>query len=395
MNSPKHVLIIPSWYPQFPGDPGGSFFREQAIALAKRPPKVGVLFPNQRSLRELWNSSAKKSGTEFLVDNNVHVATRYGFNWTPRIQRGIACQWLTHGMTLFNEYVTKHGIPDILHAHCAIYAGHLARKISAKTGIPYVVTEHSTGYFCGDFSDHQLGLAAEVFAESSANLAVSSSLARLLEETHRFGKSWQVVPNIVEANFYATPLHRIRKPGRCRLLNVALLRPIKRQRLLVEAIDLCRQTGRSEFELTIVGEGPERAALEREIAERGLQNQVRMLGLVPRSDVPALMAGHDAFVLSSDYETFGVVLAEALATGLPCISTYCGGPVDILGSGDGTLVPCGAAAAMAEAMLSLQNQPEDHQARLARRTRSAVRFSESAISQALNEVHCSVLKKNL
>jgi glycosyltransferase involved in cell wall biosynthesis len=391
--SPNHVLVIPSWYPQFAGDPGGSFFREKAIALAQRLPKVGVLFPNQRSLREFWNSSAKPSGTEILVDNNVHVAIRYGFNWTPRFKSGIAWQWLANGTALFNEYVTKHGRPDIIHAHCALYAGHLARKISAETGIPYVVTEHSSGYFCGDFNRRQLGLAADVFIESSANLAVSSSLARLLQETHGFGQRWQVVPNIVESNFYTAPLQSTCTLGRLRLLNVALLRPIKRQRLLLEAIDLCRQTGKGIVELTIVGDGPERAMLEREVAVRGLQKQVQMLGFVPRAELPAIMAAHDAFVLSSDYETFGVVVAEALATGLPCIATDCGGPADILGPGDGTLVPCGNAKVMAEAMLSLLDQPDELQARVARRTRSAVRFSEGAVSQALDEVYCSVLSQ--
>jgi hypothetical protein len=49
------ALVVPSWYPQFENDFGGSFFREQAITLARLVEQVGIVFPNQRSLRELWN----------------------------------------------------------------------------------------------------------------------------------------------------------------------------------------------------------------------------------------------------------------------------------------------------------------------------------------------------
>lgn len=385
-----HVLVIPSWYPQFDGDPGGSFFREQAIALVKRIDKVGVLFPNQRSLRELMNPAVRLSGVHSLQDEGTCLVQRNSFNWTPRFEFGIAQQWLLHGLPLFRKYVAVHGKPDVLHAHSALYAGLLAKAISAATRIPYIVTEHSSRYFAGNLSTWQINTARSVFKSSATNVAVSKSLARLMADQYQFRLPWLVIPNIVNAQFFNEPLELTADDQITKFVHVALLNPIKRQRMLIDAMQLCKQDGRSDLTLTIVGDGSERAALKQAVVSAGLDKQVFLTGMMPRAEIPTVLAKHDAFLLSSDYETFGVVVAEALATGLPCIATNCGGPVDIVEAGDGEIVPRGDAAAMARAMIAFADSPRNVPARLVRRQRCADRFSERAVCNTLVDVYNEV-----
>lgn len=117
--------------------------------------------------------------------------------------------------------------------------------------------------------------------------------------------------------------------------------------------------------LAICGEGPEREMLERLAERRGVTSRIDWRGYV--SDPWNAYAGARCFVLSSQDEPFGNVVVEALASGLPVVSTDCGGPREILDAGRfGTLVPIGDAAALSAAMARALDQPGDPEPRVAR-----------------------------
>lgn len=137
-----------------------------------------------------------------------------------------------------------------------------------------------------------------------------------------------------------------RGPGR-RFLAIGRLAAQKNFGLLIDAFS--RIAGPDDS-LAIIGEGSARRALEAQIARLGLGAKVRLPGHV--SPLDAELAAADALVLSSEYEGVPAVVAEALAAGLPVVSTRCSVSMDdMLGSGRfGLLVPVGDAAALAQAM---------------------------------------------
>lgn len=141
-----------------------------------------------------------------------------------------------------------------------------------------------------------------------------------------------------------------------RLLFVGRLRYYKGLHVLIEAL---RQV--EGVELWIAGNGPERARLERQLADAGLNQRVRFLGDVADADLPALYRQADIFVLPSHLraEAFGIVLVEALASGLPCISTALGTGTDFVNVHEetGLVVPPGDATALAEAIRRLRDDP--------------------------------------
>jgi glycosyltransferase involved in cell wall biosynthesis len=144
---------------------------------------------------------------------------------------------------------------------------------------------------------------------------------------------------------------------------------------LFRAFSLVRQVRPAK--LLILGEGEERANLERLAIELGIQNDVSMPGFF---DNPfAFMAKAYVFVLSSAWEGFGNVLVEALACGCPVVATDCrSGPREILDNGRyGRLVPVGDHEALAKAILETLDNPDfpaDRQTRLQR----AMEFSVDA-----------------
>ncbi|MFQ4136146.1 glycosyltransferase [Nodosilinea sp. PGN35] len=147
---------------------------------------------------------------------------------------------------------------------------------------------------------------------------------------------------------------------------------------LLDALARVRRTVPAH--LWIVGEGPLRPALERQIRRLGLEGAVRLLGFRPNPY--QLMAAADVFALSSVYEGFGNVVAEALACGTPVVATDCPhGPAEILENGEaGLLVPPRDGAALAVGILRLLHEPNLRERLVARGRVRSQQFRADAIA---------------
>lgn len=143
-----------------------------------------------------------------------------------------------------------------------------------------------------------------------------------------------------------------------RIVSVGRLHPQKNQRLLIEAFAKIASDFK-EYTLEIYGDGPLKDELEKLIDEKGLIGQVRLLNA--RKDIFSAIRNASMFVLSSDFEGMPNALMEAMALGMPCISTDCrpGGARALINSGEnGIIVPCGDSVALAAKMSFLLNNPE-------------------------------------
>lgn len=385
------ILIIPSWYPAYPDDINGSFFREQALSLHKHGHQAGVIYPQLRSLRAWKSAFAGPYGIVEELDNGMPTFRSYGMAWLPRIPHANTTLWIRHGLELYQRYVARYGEPDLLHAHAMLNGGVLAQALSARHGIPYLVTEHSSAYARGLVRPWQIRLARKVAKRAARRFAVSSAFGALLEKA--LGSSewrWEVIPNIVERKFTEMPL--IQPPCSSTeffFINISLLIEKKGIHHLLaayaEAFGADRSVG-----LKIGGDGVERSRLEALAVELGVADRVRFLGALTREQVADQIANANAFVLSSQYETFGVVVIEAMALGKPVIVTRCGGPESIVRKEDGLLVPPNDILALASAMRSLRaNHAQYH----AQEIRSAciARFGEAAVVGRLSQIYSDVL----
>jgi len=147
-------------------------------------------------------------------------------------------------------------------------------------------------------------------------------------------------------------------PGRPRLLCVARLTPQKDHATLLEAFELVRDTF-DDAVLALVGDGPQRAAIEARIVARGLTDRVHLAGTVV--DTGPWWSWADLLLLTSRWEGFPNVLLEALQHGVPMVATDCPtGPREVLdGTRVGELVRVGDAGAVAAAALRLLADPPD------------------------------------
>ena len=388
------VLIVPSWYPTTPSDICGSFFREQAIALAKSGIDVGVIYPQLRSLRNWRSIYAGPYGDVLENDCGVHTYRSHSMSWFPRMPSAHRWLWLREGERLFRRYVSDHGLPDLIHVHSMLNAGLLALHIARQYFVPYVVTEHSSGFSRGLFSQAQLNVAREVAHGALRCFAVSEPFCDLLaKELGREYGSWEVMPNIVEQNFLDSDIsEKLSRNKEFIFLTIALLTENKCINNLIKAF-ASKFSGKEHIKLIIGGHGNERARLDALVLELGLQSQVRFLGSLTRTQVIDAMADADVFVLPSRYETFGVVIVEALALGKPVIATRCGGPEYIVETGDGVLVPVDDVAELAVAMEQVRTHIASYEPQEIR-ARCRERFSEDAIVSRLKSVYQAVDIRN-
>ena len=124
--------------------------------------------------------------------------------------------------------------------------------------------------------------------------------------------------------------------------------------------------------LTVIGDGPDRARLERHAREAGLNGRVSFVGSLPRDEVLDALAGAEAAVLSSDWENYPHAAVESLAAGTPLVATAVGGVGEIVVDGvNGLLVPPGSPEAFGHALERLLGSPE-LQARLSEGARASV-----------------------
>jgi glycosyltransferase involved in cell wall biosynthesis len=141
-----------------------------------------------------------------------------------------------------------------------------------------------------------------------------------------------------------------------KIIHIGRFDPAKNHELLVDAIAIVLRNFPNVNAL-LVGEGEYRASIMKKVIKSNLSNHVEFLGV--RSDIPDLLSGGDIFVLSSIAEGFGLVLVEAMALGLPIVSTNVGGVKEVVRDGvNGILVEPNAPDALAEALEELIKNKE-------------------------------------
>lgn len=388
MKEPKHILIIPSWYPQFSGDIGGSFFREQAIALRKAGYQVGVIYPQIRSLKNIKSIFKKPYGLTLENDEGVNTFRWYTANYIPKSKKYNKTHWIKVALKLFDTYVKRFGKPDIIHVHSMLYAGFAAQLIYEQYGIPYIITEHSSVFARNLIAQDLIDSLKPVVKQAKTCIAVSQKFSDYLET--KFNSSdWHYIPNIVNDCFFEPPkIMYIENTNKIRIISICHLNKNKNTELLIKAFAQLITTELQDYEVELVigGDGEERQVLETLVKSLKLENYVKFLGALTRDEVKNEIQKSSLFVVSSRYETFSVVAIEALALGKPVVSTRCGGPESIINSDVGVLVENDSVSELANGILYVCMHLKDYDGDALKKY-CLESFSERAVVGKLTKIY--------
>ncbi len=262
--------------------------------------------------------------------------------------------------------VRAHGV-SVVHAHnegSRLWAM-LLKLVHPRLKVAY--TLHNAGILPG------YGTTARLVYRAGVDATVAISGAVHAESLGYGLPRLTAITNGIDLDAFP-PAERRGEGGLVRLIQTARFMPEKGQDVLIDALAHLVAAGH-DVHLTLAGPMPREdaflAGLHRQVATHGLTERVSFVH--GRTDVAALLAACDIYVLPSREEGFGLGLVEAMASGLPVVATATGGPREIVAHGtNGLLVPIEDAAAMAEALAHLiQDRPLADRLAAAGRARAA------------------------
>ncbi|OUL06210.1 N-acetyl-alpha-D-glucosaminyl L-malate synthase BshA [Bacillus spizizenii] len=268
---------------------------------------------------------------------------------------------------------------DIIHAHYALphaVCAYLAKQMLKRT-IGIVTTLHGTDITVLGYDPSLKDLIRFAIEASDRVTAVSSALAAETYDLIKPEKKIETIYNFIDERVYLKKNTAAIKekhgilPDEKVVIHVSNFRKVKR---VQDVIRVFRNiAGKTKAKLLLVGDGPEKSTACDLVRKYGLENQVLMLGNQDR--VEELYSISDLKLLLSEKESFGLVLLEAMACGVPCIGTNIGGiPEVIKNNVSGFLVDVGDVAAATDRAMSIL---EDEQL--------SKRFTEAAMEMLKNE----------
>lgn len=389
MKGSKHILFISSWYPH-PNNPTHGIFNRHFAEAAAKYATVSVL--------------------HVISDNNTSHSPAISEEHSPGIYTlrtsyqkvngkiPLLSQWIKWKRMIaaydraFDRLVSQRGKPDLIQLNVAMPAGLGVLYLCKKHKIPFVLNEGWTGYMPQDGSYQGFfwkTFTQRIVRHAAIVMPVSESLQQAMQQ-QGLKASYRVVPNVVNTQRFQLAAPMAQKPFRW--LHISTLDQRQKNVLgIIRAFNLASKS-EPDLQLSLIGDGPDRPMLEAEVKHLQLEKKVLFKGVVLNDDVVREMQSHHALVMFSNYESFCVVIAEALACGKPILSSRCGGLTELITNDLGYTVDPGNTEALAESMLQmLNNYAKFDPAHLRKFVND--RFTESKIGNELNEVYQTVLNE--
>ena len=345
-------------YPTFGGS--GVVATELGKALAKVGHQVHFITYTQPPRLDFFN--------ENVFYHEVDISTYPLFQYPP-YELALASKMVN---------VAEYEQLDLLHVHYAIphaSAAYMAKQILKSQGIhiPVITTLHGTDITLVGRDKTYAPVVAFSINQSDAITAVSQNLRDETYKNFKIEKNIEVIYNFVDVQrFNRRPIDAFKKViapnGERILLHASNFRKIKRVQDVVRIFHEVNKEIPSK--LLFVGDGPERATAEDLARQLGVCNDIRFVG--KQEQMEDILAIADLFLLTSEYESFGLAALEAMAAGVPVISTNAGGLPEIMINGqNGYMSDVGDVVDMSQNAINILENEE-----------TMKRFREGAIQQA-------------
>jgi glycosyltransferase involved in cell wall biosynthesis len=332
LKSKLNILFLASWYPNKLDTQNGNFIQQHARAVSKIC-NVFVLHAVSRIQEQ-----------DFIVENNLNenvleVVVYYKrrksslFNLVKK--KNIQKQAYQKG---YKEIVKQVKQIDLVHLNVIFTAGLFALYLKRKYRIPFVITEHWTGFL--KINPLKINLLEQYYIKKIAKNAsyicpVSNNLKNALLDFGIRG-NFKVIPNVVNTEHFF--LKAKNSTSQIKILHVSSLK--NEHKNIFGILNVLKRASekRRDFKLTIIGDGDikpiftyiKKIKLEKEFVE--------VKGKQPLAIIAKEMQDHDFFLLFSNYENLPCVIAESLVCGLPVLSSNVGGINEMINDRNGILV---------------------------------------------------------
>jgi glycosyltransferase involved in cell wall biosynthesis len=382
------ILFLSGWYPTDENPSYGIFVRRHAQAAALSN-TVSVLYVHTVSLNERSIIRFKTTEENNLFEIKISINKRQLLFGLAPLQKAYYFIW-----ALIAGYyaVKKHsGRPDLVHANILYEGGRQALVLKFLFGIPFVCTEHWTGYqpedgsYKGFFKKMVSGMVA---ARAKFILPVTRHLAHAMQ-SHKLKGNYKVIPNTINTKVFSTAnKERLRQ-----FVHISSLD--ERQKNFSGIVNAFRTvyTAHPEIKLVVAGGGSNIAAAKELVSPSGIdKDKIIFAGNKDETEIASLLSQSISLVLFSNYENQPCVILESLACGTPVIATHVGGVGEIINGQNGILVSPQAENTLAAGMLMMLEKKNTFvPQQLSEKIKE--QYSFETVGNLLNKVYASALSK--
>lgn len=377
-----NIFLISRGFPEPKDRQWGNFELGQAEALRALGHKVTILVIDGRTRfyrRKLGITHNRSAGVYYYRLMPFSL-----ISWIPGMVTGLHRHMLRK---LFRYAVKNEGTPDVVYAH---YLNNMFMALPLKDEFDGIVVglEHWSELLQPNIKRSVDRVARKVYSSYDRVLAVSPELSHVIR--HHYGTEAEYVPNIVADEFITHGVAKS-KSALFRFCAVGRLVKLKNFNNLIQAVRILLNLG-IKCELTIIGSGPEYSSLSQLITSLSLENHVVLAGECDRPELIEKVSESHVLVLPSERETFGVVLIEAMALGIPVIASNVGGPASIVNDSNGILINPGDVDELAAAMRRMIENYDNYDSRSIART-TASRYSSECVATQLTQIFEKTLQQ--
>ncbi|HET9056929.1 MAG TPA: glycosyltransferase family 4 protein [Chitinophagaceae bacterium] len=313
-----NILWLASWYPTKLSPLNGDFIQRhaQAVSLYHDIVVLHLCRDEKGIITNDYQLVEKKEGnlTELIL---YYKSILIGINFLDRFFSGVKYRRLFK--MVVTDYLAKNGNPSIVHIHIGMNAGLIALWLKKKFAIKYVVTEHWSGLLPeakNSFYERPFlfkALWKKIIQGASAISVVSEYLGKTIRENIA-PVSYTVIPNVVNTNIFKYSDKRL--CSTTRFIHISRMDYQKNPEAIFKAFSIVNKNN-PDFTLTIYSNELKKA--EQLAIDYQLKDKVNCRVETTQSELAKAMQESDALILFSRYETFGCVIIEANACGLPVI----------------------------------------------------------------------------
>ncbi len=348
----KHIVFLARWYPHRYDPMFGLFVQRHAEAAALFNDITVIYCSEQREVSNEHNAHSSKptaqSKFEIVRTNENNVDTIRVYYKKPKNKILSLIRFYRANM----KALKLCGKPDMIHVHILTRLGVIAwiQKKLHKT--PYIITEHWSRYLPGnDFGGFLRKMFTKIVVRNAETVTtVTENLAIAMKNHGLENDNYVVLPNVVNLDMFHISK---RNNNPCKIIHISCFEDkSKNISGLLESLKIIDNKG-IDFQCTLIGEGMDLDLMKEKAKELQLINKVSFTGLLQGQALADELSSGDFLVLSSNYENMPVVILEALASGLPVVSTNVGGIKEMIDDTKGILVEPRNKEALAEAMITM------------------------------------------
>jgi len=339
MSKEPVVLFLPKWYPNKFDPLDGNFVENHARAINKYA-KIAIIFVHSDPELQLpfqLEESRPFGYPEIRVYFKKANFGLSGINKIVNVFRYIKAQWMAYG-----HYQRKYPPVNLCHLHILRRTAPLALYLKFVHRIPYLITEHWSGYHreSGAYRGWLMKLAGKIAVKYAEKVTTVTEGLKNSMLRHGLKNDYVIIPNSVNTSvFKPNPIPSPKKTKRLIHISNLSQTPKNMPQIIRTLEDLCREG--LEFEFVLIGDGEDRKKIMEQIKASPLSERTLYKGELSMKKVAKELADSDLLILFSQYENQPCVILEALACGVPVVSSAVGGIPQILNREGGILVEKG------------------------------------------------------